>query len=72
MGIRDIKLTMDEVTGGNEIVAETGIYEVFADKGQAIDKGKYIVIWKEENGKWKMHRDIWNTDMPAPPPSEKK
>ncbi|MBC7890229.1 MAG: DUF4440 domain-containing protein [Ferruginibacter sp.] len=67
MGIRNVKLTTDEVTGGNEAVAETGSYEVFADKDQVIDKGKYIVIWKAENGKWKMHRDIWNTDMPPPP-----
>lgn len=65
MGIRGIKLTTDEVMGSKDAVAETGTYEIFADKAMSIDKGKYIVIWKEENGKWKMHRDIWNTDMPA-------
>lgn len=64
MGIRGIKLTTDEVMGSKDAVAETGTYEILADKGMSIDKGKYIVIWKEENGKWKMHRDIWNTDMP--------
>ncbi len=73
MGIRNLILTTSEVTGGAEAVAETGSYELHADKGQVIDKGKYIVIWKEENGKWKMHRDIWNTDMPATaPPAAKK
>ncbi len=67
MGIRNLKLTTDEITGGTEGVVETGNYELFVDKGVSIDKGKYIVIWKEENGQWKMHRDIWNTDMPASP-----
>jgi ketosteroid isomerase-like protein len=66
MGIRNLKLTTEEVTGSKEAVVETGAYELFADKGVSLDKGKYIVIWKEENGKWKMQRDIWNTDMPAP------
>lgn len=66
MGIRGIKLTTDEVMGSKEAVSETGTYEIFADKNVSIDKGKYIVIWKEENGKWKMHRDIWNTDLPMP------
>jgi len=70
MGIRNIKLNTDELMGGKEGVIETGTYELMADKGVTIDKGKFIVIWKEENGKWKMHRDIWNTDMPAAAPAK--
>ncbi|HMK04947.1 MAG TPA: hypothetical protein VK489_12175 [Ferruginibacter sp.] len=65
-GIRNIKLTTNEVMGGKDAVVETGAYELFADKDVVLDKGKYIVMWKEENGKWKMHRDIWNSDAPAP------
>jgi len=67
MGIRSLKLTTEELSGSKEAVVETGTYELFVDKGVSIDKGKFIVIWKEENGQWKMHRDIWNTDSPAPP-----
>jgi ketosteroid isomerase-like protein len=67
MGIRGIKLTTEEVMGGKEGVIETGKYELFADKNMSIDKGKFIVIWKQENGKWKMFRDVWNTDLPAAP-----
>lgn len=66
MGIRNIKLTTAEVMGGKDAVVETGTYEILGDKA-SFDKGKFIVVWKEENGKWKMHRDIWNTDMPAAP-----
>jgi ketosteroid isomerase-like protein len=72
MGIRNLKLTTDEVSGGKEAVVETGSYEMYGDKGLVMDKGKYIVIWKEENGKWKMHQDIWNSDMPATQPPAKK
>ena len=70
MGIRNLKLTTDEVMGGKDAVVETGTYEVLGDKGVSFDKGKFIVVWKEENGKWKMHRDIWNTDMPVPAPAK--
>jgi len=70
MGIRDIKLTTEEVMGGKDAVVETGTYEILGEKGVSFDKGKFIVIWKEENGKWKMHRDIWNTDMPAAVPAK--
>lgn len=66
-GIRNIKLSIEEVMGGKEAIAEIGKYEVLGDKDVSFDKGKYIVIWKEENGKWKMHRDIFNSDMAAMP-----
>lgn len=67
MGIRNIVITTEEVMGGKEAVVETGKYEIFAANNVSIDKGKFIVVWKEDNGKWKMHRDIWNTDLPAAP-----
>lgn len=22
---------------------------------------KYVVVWKKEDGQWRLHRDIWNT-----------
>ena len=70
MGIRNIALITEEVMGGKDAVVETGKYEMFAANNVSIDKGKFIVIWKEENGKWKMYRDIWNTDMPPATPSK--
>lgn len=68
MGIKDLKLTTEEVLGGPDAVSETGTYEMFADGGVSIDKGKFIVIWKQENGAWKMYKDEWNSDNPPPPP----
>lgn len=68
MGVRNIRITTEELFGGPEAVSEIGTYEMFADKNVSIDKGKFIVVWKQENGKWKMHRDVWNSDNPPPPP----
>jgi ketosteroid isomerase-like protein len=67
IGLRDIKLTTNEVMGGKDGVIETGAYEILGAQGMSFEKGKFIVMWKEENGKWKMHRDIWNSDAPPPP-----
>ncbi len=68
MGITNIALTTEEVIGGEEAIVEVGKYEMFVGDKISAEKGKYIVIWKEENGKWKMYRDIWNSDAPPPPP----
>ena len=65
-GIRNVVLTTEEVMGGKEAVVETGKYEVFIADNVSVEKGKFVVAWKEENGKWKMHRDIWNSDAPPP------
>ena len=32
----------------------------------AADSGKYLVHWMQENGKWMMVEDIWNSDSPMP------
>lgn len=41
--------------------------------GKEIDRGKALELWKMEDGKWKLFRDIFNSDlpcMPPPPPSK--
>lgn len=59
------KLTTVEVEAHGDTAHEVGTYQLSAADGKVVDKGKYIVIWKREGGQWKLHRDIWNSDMPA-------
>ncbi len=68
MGVKDVKLITDDISGNADIISETGRYEIYADENKLLDKGKYVVVWKPENGGWKMYRDIFNTSMPAAPP----
>lgn len=67
-GIRKIKLITNEVFGSGKHISEIGNYQILDSIGALIDRGKYIVIWKNENGSWKMYRDIWNTDRPMANP----
>ena len=32
----------------------------------AADSGKYVVRWVNDNGRWLMAQDIWNSDVPMP------
>jgi ketosteroid isomerase-like protein len=68
MGVKNVKLTTAEVMGGPEIVVETGTYELFGEGNKSLDNGKFVVAWKQEDGKWKMHRDIFTSSVPPPPP----
>lgn len=64
MGVKDIKLHTSDISGGGDVYAETGAYEMIGTDNKTIDKGKYLTVWKRENNGWKIYRDIWNTSMP--------
>ena len=63
MGMKEIKVTTVDVVGNADLLAETGMFEMYGDGNKLLDKGKYVVIWKPENGGWKIYRDIGNSNM---------
>lgn len=62
MGIVDIRLKTVDVWGCSDALTEEGSWTLHDDKGVETDHGKYIVLWKQEEGKWKLFRDCWNSD----------
>jgi len=65
MGIKEAKLDILEVDLQGNWAIERGRYQLSGTDGVVMDQGKYIVIWKQEQGQWKLHRDIWNTNRTA-------
>jgi ketosteroid isomerase-like protein len=63
-GVQKIQLTTLEVWGDENYITEEGTFVIKTKEDAQIDKGKYIVLWKKEDGKWKLHRDISNSDLP--------
>ena len=66
MGIKAARLETVELDVLGETVIETGKYTLLGGKEQVLDAGKYLVVWKTEKGKWKLHREVWTTSLPAP------
>ena len=64
-GITNVSLTTTDVESQGDLAYESGTYEMKLKDGKTVDRGKYIVVWKRDGGQWKLHRDIWNTSMPA-------
>lgn len=65
-GIKEVKLTTVDVEAYGPAVHEVGTYVLTGEGGKTLDAGKYVVVWKRKGKQWKIHRDIWNTSMPAP------
>ena len=65
MGIKDATLTSDTVEIHGDTAIEVGKYVLFGPGRVQVDNGKYLVVWKNEGGTWKIFQDIFNTNVPA-------
>ncbi len=63
-GVTNVDLSTIEVWGMEDLVVEEGEYTIFVEDSEE-DNGKYLVLWKKVNGNWKLHRDIFNSDLPS-------
>ena len=55
-----------EIWGNEEMMAAEEEW-AFSDKdGKILDSGKSIELFKMEDGKWRMFRDCYNSDLPCP------
>lgn len=52
-----------DVFGCDSLVAEEGELKLYAG-AKEIAEDKYIVLWKKEEGSWKIFRDISNSNLP--------
>ncbi|TDE27993.1 MULTISPECIES: YybH family protein [Flavobacterium] len=61
-----------EVWGDENMLTVEEEWSMTDKDGKEVDRGKALELWKMEDGKWKLFRDIFNSDLPcmAPPPSK--
>ncbi len=58
-GVKDLTLETADVESSGDLACETGVVRLVAKDG-GLTEGRYVVVWKRADGKWKLHRDIWN------------
>lgn len=64
-GANKLGLVTTGLWGDENMLAEEGEFTFLDNDGKQLDKGKYIVLWKMEEGTWKLFRDCYNSDLPA-------
>lgn len=63
----NIRPTRIDISKGCDVAIDIGIY-AFAyntKQGRVVDRGKYVVVWKNVGGRWMAFTDILNTDLRA-------
>lgn len=64
MGVKEMTFATTDIKGSPTMIVETGNYEMKDSSKTLLDRGKYVVIWENRNGEWKLYRDIGCTSLP--------
>jgi ketosteroid isomerase-like protein len=65
-GVAAVELKTVEVYGQGTNATEVGEYVLRDKAGKQLDRGKYIVIWHNQDGQWKLLRDMFSSNAPPP------
>jgi uncharacterized protein (TIGR02246 family) len=64
-GGNTVRVDIGEVQESGDWAYDIGRFTASAPDGSVLNAGKYIVIWRRQStGEWKIHRDIFNWDIP--------
>lgn len=61
LGVTGIDLTSRELQAIGVDAYEVGRFTLHATNSELRDDGKYLVIWRQVGGQWRLHRDIFNS-----------
>lgn len=65
-GVRDADFQIMDLKGDQKILVESGRYVLKDVETEILDMGKYIVVWVNVDGNWKVAKDMFNTTMSKP------
>ena len=61
-GSKDLKLTSGDVAGHGPLAYESGSYTMM--NGEVPDRGKYLFVFRNMNGQWRIEYTSWSSDLP--------
>jgi len=59
LGLKDVRLHTLDLQTTADTAYEVGEAQLTVQSG--VTFVKYVVVWKRTDGRWRLHRDIWNT-----------
>ena len=65
-GVTEFREESTDFYGNAEYVVDAGTYVVTYGPAHVTERGKYLNVWTQVDGRWKIKSNIWNADAPAP------
>lgn len=66
LGLSEFREESTEFYGNAELVVDAGTYVVTYGPDKVTERGKYLNVWRNVNGSWKIQSNIWNADAVTP------
>jgi ketosteroid isomerase-like protein len=63
-GIKNFREETTDFYGDDTLLVDEGTYVVTYGADNVVERGKYLNVWKVEDGSWKIQTNIWNTNAP--------
>lgn len=63
-GVTEFREETTAFYGNADLLVDEGTYVVAYGPGSVVERGKYLNVWKQEDGTWKIDANIWNTSAP--------
>lgn len=60
-GVKEFREQTTDCYGNGDLLVDQGTYVVTYGPDNTVERGKYLNVWMQENGAWKIHANIWNT-----------
>ncbi len=67
-GLTEFREETTDFYGNSEFVVDAGTYVVTYGPQHVTERGKYLNVWRNVNGAWKIQSNIWNSDPPVSTP----
>jgi len=61
-GLKGLELATTDLEGDGSMRIETGVYTALGADRRELGRGYYLVVWKKEEGAWKIYRDFGHPD----------
>ena len=68
-GVTEFREETTDFYGNEELLIDQGNYVMVYGPDKVVERGKYVNVWKKEEGTWKIYSNIWNANAPATPAS---
>lgn len=66
-GITEFSETTVAFYGNEDLLIDEGTYVMVYGKENTRDAGKYVNIWRKEDGEWRLYSNMWNSNAPTAP-----
>jgi ketosteroid isomerase-like protein len=67
IGVKAFTERTTTLYGNSELLIDQGEYEITYGPANTVERGKYVNVWRQEDGTWKIQTNIWNTSPALAP-----